>query len=319
MELIVGSRDPADSEALKTAARAQAGREKARILIAVTGDKDSPGSEAELVRKAIARNPLVLIVEPSDPADSELAKALAEARATRLPVVLVGRPLAGAQSVPAQASDPGKPSGPAVGPFVQVVPEPFARTARPLVEAAIHNARNAKLTPEEGAVLVINTSSDILFEDRALALREALHNAGITAIEEIRFARDLNTAKAELIALLRANRKPGMVLTTDNLGLSAALQATSDLGEQRLFVMAGYSPDESGGNMVQAGDFAAIAVFSPERLIRKAITTAASLSRGEKLPERVEVMVPVLVSPANSTTPKMYRRMQAARKKQEDH
>ncbi len=326
IELIALSRDFTDSEALKITARAQAGREKSRILIAVMGEIDSPETEADLVRKAVARNPLAVIVEPADPADSELAKALIEARDRGLPVVVVGRPLAGLHPLPAQASGFGKAAGPAVGPLVTVVPEPFARTARPLVEAAIRNARNAKLSPEGGAVLVINTAGDALFEDRALALREALRNAGITAIEELRFAGNIDNAQAELIALLRANRKPGMVLSTDMLCASAALQATGDLGEDRPFVVAGYSSDDGLGNMVRAGEYAALAIFSPERLISKAVTTAVAAARGERPPDRVELMVPVLDSPGNSAAPKMYRAYKnmnrastAAEKKREDH
>jgi ABC-type sugar transport system substrate-binding protein len=206
-----------------------------------------------------------------------------------------------------------------------VVPERLARTARPLVEAAIRNARNAKLSPEGGAALVINTAGDGFFEDRALALRGALRNAGITAIEELRLAGNIGNAQTGLIALLRANRKPGMVLSTDMLGASAALQATGDLGEDRPFVVAGYSSDDGLGNMVRAGEYAALVIFSPERLISKAVATAVAAARGERLPDRVELMVPVLDSPGNSAAPKMYRAHKnmnrastAAEKKQED-
>ncbi len=307
IELITGPRNLADSEALKTTARAQAGRDKTRILIAVTGGTDSPGTEADLVRKAIARNPLALIVEPADPADSELAKSVIEARDRGLPVVVVGRPLAGSHPVPAQASGSGKTAGPAVGPLVQVVPELFARSASPLVEAAIRNARNAKLSPAGGAILVINTAGDTLFEDRALALRAALRNAGITTIEELRFAGKADDAQAELLALLRANREPVMVLGTDLLGVSAALHVTGDSGEDRPFVIAGYSSDDGLANMVMAGEYAALAIYNPEKLICKAITTAVAAARGEKLPDRVELMVLVLDSPGNSAAPRMYR------------
>jgi len=259
------------------------------------------------VRKAIARNPLALIVEPADPADSELAKSVIEARDRGLPVVVVGRPLAGSHPVPAQASGSGKAAGPAVGPLVQVVPELFARSASPLVEAAIRNARNAKLSPAGGAILVINTAGDTLFEDRALALRAALRNAGVTTIEELRFAGKAEDAQAELLALLRVNRKPVMVLGTDLLGVSAALHVTGDSGEDRPFVIAGYSSDDGLANMVMAGEYAALAIYNPEKLICKAITTAVAAARGEKLPDRVELMVLVLDSPGNSAAPRMYR------------
>jgi ABC-type sugar transport system substrate-binding protein len=325
IEFIAGPRNLPDAEALKATARAQAGRDKTRILIAVTGETDSPGTEADLVRKAMARNPLALIVEPADPADSELAKAVNEARDRGLPVVVVGRPLAGSHPVPAQASGPGKAAGPADGPLVQVVPEPFARSARPLVEAAIRNARNAKLSPAGGAILVINTTGDRLFEDRALALRAALRNAGITTIEELRFAGTNEDVQAKLLALLRANRKPVMVLATDLLGVSAALQITGDLGEDRPFVIAGYSSDDSLANMVRAGEYAALAIYTPEKLISKAVTTAVAVARGEKLPDRVELMVLDLDSPGDSAAPnkfRMYKKMhessESAEKKQED-
>lgn len=325
IELIVGSRDAKDSESLKLTARAVAGRERARILIAVTGEIDSPGTEAELVRKAITRNPSALIVEAADPADSDLAKALNEARDRGLPVVVMGRPLTGLPPVPARVQGSGKAGGRAVGPLVNLVPEPFARSARPMVEDAVRNARNAKLSPE-GAVIMINTSGDGLFEDRALALREALRNAGITAIEELRFAGNLDKGQADLIALLRANRKLTLVLATDLLGMTAGLQATGTLGDGHLLVIAGYASDDTLAHAVKGGDYAAMAIFSAERLIAKAVTTAAAVARGERLPDRVELLVPVLDSPEDSATPKMYRayrsmnREQApAETKQEDH
>ncbi len=166
IELIAGPRSPDDSALLKLTARAMAGREKSRILISVMGEADAPGTEQELVRKAITRDPLALIVEPVDPADKELAKAVGEAQARGLPVVVMGRALTGFPSALAQVSDLGKAAGPAIAALVSVVPEPFANSARPLVEAAIRNARNAKLSPD-AAVLMINASADRLSEDRA--------------------------------------------------------------------------------------------------------------------------------------------------------
>ncbi len=326
IELIAGPLDATDTEVLKMTARTQAGRDKTRVLVAVTGEIDSPGTEADLVRKAIARNPLALIVEPADPADSELAKAVIEARDRGLPVVVMGLPLTGLHPVPAQASGSGKAAGPALGPLVEVVPEPFARSARQLVEAAIRNAGNAKLSPAGGAILVINTADDRFSEDRAQALREALRNAGITAIEEVRFAGQIDKVQAELTALLLAKRKLAMVLSTDLLGAAAALQATGDLGEDRPYVIAGYSAKENPAAFVRAGEYAAIAIYTPERLISKAITTAVAVARGEKVPDRVELKVPVLDSPAHSAAPKKYRAYkkksetsEAAEQKQEDH
>jgi hypothetical protein len=304
--MIAGPRGPDESDSLKHTARAVAGREMSRILISVVGETDSPGTQAELVRKAVNRNSLALVVEPVDPADSELAQAVTEAREQGLPVVIMGRPLTGLPH--SSIAPPGSPktAGPAIGSLVNVVPEDFASSARPIVEAAIRNARNAKLSPE-AAVLMVNASVDRLAEDRAAGLREALRNAGITAVEQLPITADTATAKADLIALLRANRKPSMVLATDLTGLTAAALATAVLGDDHLYVVGGYSWEDALASAVNGGEYAAIAVFSMDRLVARAVKTAVAASRGERLPDRVQLEVPVLESPENSAAPRMYR------------
>jgi ABC-type sugar transport system substrate-binding protein len=186
------------------------------------------------------------------------------------------------------------------------MPESLQAAARSMVAAAIRNARNAKLRPEDGAVLMINTASDPLVEERAQAFREALKSEGIAPIEEIRFASDVKLAREKLGEHLRTNRKPVVVVSADHIGLTASFQAMGDLREGRPYVVAGFTPEESGGNMTKTGEFAAVAIFSPERLLRRAVTVAAAVGRGEKVPDRVEVMVPAITSPENSTTGKMY-------------
>lgn len=86
------------------------------------------------MREAVARHPQALIVEPGDPADKELAKAIHEAQAAKVPVVLLDRPLA-------------QGAGNTGAPTILVEPEPFADSARQLVASAIRNAKNAKLDP----------------------------------------------------------------------------------------------------------------------------------------------------------------------------
>src|SRR5207248_93539 len=131
--------------------------------------------QAALVREAVGRHPppQVLIVEPAEPADSDLARAVWEARAAKIPVILLGRPLAAASR-----SDP-KPASPPPAPEILVAPPPFADSARELVAAAIRNAKNAKLKPERGALILVNTAADFLSADRLAALRAALQAAGI--------------------------------------------------------------------------------------------------------------------------------------------
>jgi ABC-type sugar transport system substrate-binding protein len=108
---------------------------------------------------------------------------------------------------------------------------------------------------------------------------------------------------------MKANPKIGMVLSSEHNGLTASFQAMNDLGESRPYVVAGYSSDESSGTMTRNGEFAAAAIYSADRLLRKSIMTAAALMRGENVPDRVELVVPVNQSPPAAGAPRMYRMM----------
>jgi hypothetical protein len=211
------------------------------------------------------------------------------------------------EAVPAKEATTPTTAG--AGRVISVVPEPFAVSAGQIVEAAVNNARNIGFAPEGGALLAINTDSDRLAAARAEALREALRSSGVTTIKEVLFARDIGVVKSKLVELIKANPKIGMVLSNDHVGLTASFQAMNDLGEERPYVIAGYTSDESSATMTRSGEFAGAAVYSAERLLRKAITTAVSAARGEKLPDRVELMVPVNLSPKKSGAPRMYKMM----------
>ncbi len=148
IELILsGGRDIDEIETEKSAARMQAGLDKARLRITVVGEENPEQGpkpavlrdQATLVREAIARHPQAMIVDPGDPGDPDLAKAIQEAHAAKVPVVLLGRPMAGV------ATNPGTSATPST---ILVAPQPFADSARQLVAAAIRNASNAKLDPK---------------------------------------------------------------------------------------------------------------------------------------------------------------------------
>ena len=309
IELILPPRDSAQSEMIKTTARSQAGLEKARIQITIMGEKNATAPQADLVRQAAARNPLAVAVEPADPADPEFARVLEEVRDRGVPVILFGQPFAEAKATESGKTGQTPAAGGPRGRLVRVEPESFTKVAKTLVEAAVNNTFNAKLLPQDGAVLMVNTTSDSLVEQRVAAFREALREVGVTTVDEVRFDQDSKAAKSKLVGLLISKPKLGMVLATDRLGLSAAYERGEGLSDDRHYVMAGFSSEESGGTMVRSGEFAALAIFSPERLIRKVIIAAASLGRGESVPDRVELMVPAMVSPSSSTTPRMYKMM----------
>ena len=67
----------------------------------------------------------------------------------------------------------------------------------------------------------------------------------------------------------------------------------NELIPDRLFVQSAFAAEGKLGDMTRVGDFAAVAGFVPNRVIRKAIITAVSLSQGADVPGRVEVSVEV--------------------------
>jgi DNA-binding LacI/PurR family transcriptional regulator len=310
IELILAPCEPEEAEVLKSKARAMAGTEHFRIQIAVASQQGGEQSASALVRKAAARSPAALVVEPADPADPELARAIDEARGQGLTVVVMGRPLAPAKS-PAgdesKAKEAARSAG--AGRIITAVPEAFPGSARQLVDAALNNARNIGFAPDGGAVLVINTASDSMAADRTAAFRAALNAAGVSPVKELEFSGDIKDVRAKLAELIKGNHKIGMVLSNDHVGLTASFQALNDLPEGRSYVVAGYTTDESSARMTSSGEFAGAAVYAPERMVRKAIASAAAVARGEKVADRVELMVPVNLSPATSGAPKMYKRM----------
>ena len=294
---------PEQAELEASAARMQAGFERARLHVlpdeTVSGSPESSSArnrtQAELVRESIAAKPRALIVDPDDPADKELARAIQEARAARIPVILVGRPLAGS----------GESKAPGAAPMILVAPHAFADSARRIVELAIRNVKNGKLDPVGGAIFLLTTSGDRLATDRAAAIKEALKAARITAVDEVAITKDLEPASVLLRKRLEANPKPVMVFFFDANGALVASKVAGEIGEQRPFILAGYSSDEGRTRMVQFGEYAAVGEYEPNRLIKKAVTVAAAAAaaQGRGAKEREEIPITVMESPPGSGIP----------------
>ncbi len=264
----------------KAAARSQAGLDKARLRIlpdedpAASRDPAAPAkSQAQLVRDVLGRTqkPQALIVEPEDPGDPELARAIEEARAAKMPVVLLGRPLAGVK-------------GPGKAPVILVKPQSFAESARRIVTLSMRNARNAKLNPEAGAILLIPSTGDAFIPDRVAAVREALEVAKVSPVNEIRMTREVDEGAKRLTKRLEADPKIAMVFAFDFVSTTACNKVATDLSEKRPFIQAGYTSDDNLPKMALAGEFAAIADYVPARLVRKAISTAVAAAQGARSP-----------------------------------
>lgn len=187
IELIEGSLNAADQEALTTIARVQAGTEGMRLQVSVAGDKGNPTDAPGLIKAALARKPRVIVLDlfnEFDPDNKETADLIDEARGKGIPFVILHRPGASDKDKK-ETSESSTTAG--LAPRVYVTPESFDRSADTIVTAAIRNAKNAKLDPKDGAAIMINLTSDPLYQERVKALRGALTKAGIDAIDEVQF------------------------------------------------------------------------------------------------------------------------------------
>jgi ABC-type sugar transport system substrate-binding protein len=322
VEMILDRREPLEVELINTAARMQAGIDKVKLRTASLSKEDKPARQVELARESIARNALVLVIEPADPSDKQLAEVVQTARESGIPVVLVGRPLGGASSSAvaskgtdkiakdsADSATTAKPGASAAlvatgaKPLVVLAPPPFTTSARQLVASAMRNAKNAKLDPKGGAVIISNPAADSFVNDRIAAIRSALKENGITAVDEIATSKPPEAGGKLLIGKLKSNPKLFLVFAVDGLSTSATKLAMAELIPDRLFVVSAYPGEAMYSDMTKVGDFAAVAGFVPTRMIRKAINTAVSLSQGHELPGRIEFAVEVHDSANDATTP----------------
>jgi len=322
LELILDRRDPDEEEIVTSAARVQGGLEMVKLKIAFLRKQDLAARQVDLVRESLARRPLALVVEPADPTDRRLAQVIDEARGEGVPVVLFGRPLAGDQGTARDLADtkPTAGNGPTQSgagqgaatspnpgsrkPMVLVKPSSFTSSAQQLVAAAIRNAQNARLEPRGGAVLMINTIGDLFIPDRAQAIHSALKANGITKIQEISFSKQAGVGSKLLTERLKADPKLVMVFSVDTLSSQATRDVMTDIVLDRPFILAGYAAEESYARSTLMGDFAALAVYAPTRLVRRSIATAVALAQGRTVPSVIELPIEIFDSPEDSTTAK---------------
>lgn len=307
IDLIWGrGEDPAEDETEKAAARSQAGLERARLRILPDEEaENATKTQAQLVRQAVAHRPKpqALVVVPEKTSDAELARAVEEARTARVPVVVVGRPIAGTGAKSAAAA-----------PLVLVTPQSFADSARRLVALSMRNARNAGLSPDGGAILLITSPGDPFLDDRVSAVRTALEAAKVSPIDEVRIPQDIDAGKERLLKRLKSDPRLTMVFGFDFTSTTASNRVAIDVAIERPFIQAGYTSDEMLPRMALSGELAAIADYVPTRLIRKAITTAAQLAQGQDPGDRVELPMVLHESPEKSGVPRLQAEREKARR-----
>jgi ABC-type sugar transport system substrate-binding protein len=304
IELVLGKHDPDETEAWKVFARSQAGLSSVKLKISAFDANDPKSNQAEMVREALARHPRALIVEPADPTDPKLAEAISEAERESIPIVFLNQPLAGEKAASARMGEKAAKSGgsgaertggatssSSAHSVALIAAPPFNPSARELVVSAMRNAKEASLDVKDGALLVVNTASDLFVEDRARAIVAALKTAGIAPILEVRYAQEFDMGEKLLKTNLAANPKLVLVFATDSASSALTRQVIHPLAQQRPLVLACYSGEEHVADLSRTANSAAIAEFTPMRLIRKAITTAVALSQGKEIPHPIDIIM----------------------------
>lgn len=288
--------DPYLTDLERIAARMQAGYEHARLHFFPDESQAEPiqsKGQAAIVRDSIAAKASAIIIDPDDPANKELAAALRDARAAKIPVIVLGHPFAG-------ETDP-KSSGAA--PMILVAPQPFAESAKRLVELAIRNVKNSRLNPEGGALVLRSSPPDRLQDDRARAIRDALKEAGIDAIAEVALPFNTDIATDQLVQAFQQHPLATMAFFLDVYGVAASNNAAPKLRPKISYVQAGYVIEDNRIRMVNSGQYAGIAEYDPNHLIRKAVMVAAAAAHGKESKAKVVLSVPIAESPAGAGLP----------------
>ncbi len=299
IDFVLGPHGPDEAEGWKSSARAQAGLDKAKLK--VLGPAEPPVTQVELVREALAHDPRVLVIESTGLDDPPLLQAIEQARSRRIPVVLVGPPPVGAKAA-TETHGESKPTSTAStdhqAPLISVAPQPFSTSAKQLVAAGIRNAHYAGLEPGKSAIIVVNTTGDPYLPDRALAIKDALKAAGISTITEARFANEASEAEKAWSASLQAQPETVLVFALDSISCAALRLVLKNDTAHRFFVVGCYCGEGQATDLSTILQVAAIAEFTPTRLMRKAIATAAVLAQGRDVPPLVEFPINVSDAPA---------------------
>ena len=254
----------AEMEILGKAAQREALDHRAIFRLAGPGPGEPTSKQAAAIRKAIEDGTDALIVVPNDEPSTPIA--LEEARDKGIPVVLLGR------AIPPV---PGKP------PYILVKPEPFAETARRLVETAQADAVKNQRPGDGEAILFSPKAGDVFAAERLAALKAAAEAARFRKVEVVRFE---GTPEAALKAALEdAKKRPDLVvlLGDGDEGTELAIRLRYALKGSPLAFVGGYAGTRGQFSPNPYFDESAFAEFRPDNLARLALLTALARASGE--------------------------------------
>jgi ribose transport system substrate-binding protein len=273
LSLILITDDTPDAQVWLQIAMREAGKGKAIFRVSKLNPGDPPGRQAELIREAAARGASALVVEPADA--PEVADALGAVQAQGVPVVVLDR------SVPGT----GKP-------FPLFTFPPFRDSARKLVQAVVEDAKLAKRSEKGPALLLVNGRKDTHTDDRAAALKAALHEAGVTLLDTLVFDGIGTNALKSLQAALDSHPEVNMVVFDEDQGAAGCFTLHLESHDKYTINIAGYVSFENNVNMASQASFSAVVDRNVQGLVRQAVQAALSLIQGQTVPARTEVELP---------------------------
>jgi hypothetical protein len=117
----------------------------------------------------------------------------------------------------------------------------------------------------------------------------------------VRFANEIGEAEKAWSASLKAHPETVLSFTLDSVSSSAMRAVMKTNSEHRFLIASCYIGESQVADLTGIVHVAAVAEFTPTRLMRKAIATASALAQGRDVPSLVEFPINVsdsIFSPA---------------------
>ncbi len=236
---------------------------------------DPPTKEAELIRDAVARGISALVVLPNG--DPSVVTALKEARDANVPIVLLDR----------DAKLDGKPV-----PKVAYTTE--EETAQKLVAAAVEDARSLGFPADGPAQILVNGPHDDHDRERIAALHKAFEDKGVRVLPDVAFSGLIEEGRQAMARALESHPEIAIVVATENHSLVGAAKFRNKLDhKKRRFVIAGYSHEKITFDLARYNVAAGVVDRNVHEPVVRAYDAALALIRGETVPDRIEVHVPM--------------------------
>jgi ABC-type sugar transport system substrate-binding protein len=253
------------------AAQAEANLHQVVFRIMGPSPGDPPDRQPEIIRKAIADGVSALIVVPGESPD--LPKALSEAEAKNIPVVLLG----GSISTPAGSK-----------PFTVVDHEPFEKSAGRIVATTVEDLKKIGRSAEGAALIVTDRKTDVSSARRVAALKGAASSAGFSPVVMVPIdGSNRDKAKLTVLDAVKSNPNIAIALADNDESMLAAANGRMGRKGDPAFFVGGYTghATETAGFPFKMESCQVEGRFHD--LGRLAVRTLLSRLKGESVPELV--------------------------------